>query len=260
MALFPHLTEKEFGSLDPVLQAEYTKDGEGIYRLDVTEKDGFTLENTSGLRTALARERETARRHEADLKKWKALGETPDAVRAEIDSSKKMGDLPDEKKIEEIREQERKRLAEKHDAERESWAAEKKTLEGELYESIVTQTATTEIVNAGGNPTVLLPHVLRQVRVDVNASGKRVPVVIDPATGNARVSPSPNSSGDMSIGELVGEMKKHRDFQVNFRATDAAGSDSAGGESGGGKEPATDPQLPPTERLKRIRTGETKSA
>ena len=55
--LLPNITQEQFGSLDPVLQAEYTVQADGKYRLSVQKVGTWELADTGGLLSALSDER-----------------------------------------------------------------------------------------------------------------------------------------------------------------------------------------------------------
>ena len=62
-------TVDSLDSVDEAFRGEYVEMSEGGFKLDVTESEGYTLENTSGLRSALSKERTSVKSLASDVKK-----------------------------------------------------------------------------------------------------------------------------------------------------------------------------------------------
>jgi hypothetical protein len=107
------------------------------------------------------------------------------------------------------------------------------TLQGALEKSLIEAQATAAIAGAKGVPELLLPHVMRQVKI-AEENGDFVVRVLD-AQGQPRIA---NVKGDpFTIANLVEEMKGNAIFGRAFEASGAGGSGANNGNkgSGGGK-------------------------
>lgn len=235
MALKAVLSKAEFEALTGDLKKEYIlKDG--IYLLDVTPtelEDGrqFSLDDVKGLKSALGKERQTAR----DLKKIvdafegtdpaefkKALaeletyrsGSTDEKVKAKIDAA-----------VKQVTDKYNKEVADKD--------KENKTLSSQLEEMLVTNEATKALteLGAGTAAQLLLPHVKSKVKV-AKQDGKFVVQVIG-ADGAPRISTASGNTGPMTIAELVAEMKTQPTYAVAFPGSGSAGSGGIQNGKGG---------------------------
>jgi hypothetical protein len=106
-------------------------------------------------------------------------------------------------------------------------------LQGSLEKSLIEAQATAAIAAAKGAPELLMPHVMRQVKV-VEENGEYVARVMD-ANGQPRIA---NVKGDpFTIANLVEEMKANTVFGRAFEASGTGGSGANNGNrgSGGGK-------------------------
>ena len=63
------------------LKAEYAKDADGKFRLNVNG-----IEDTTGLKNALATERKTAKDAATQLATWKKLGKAPEEITAMLEA------------------------------------------------------------------------------------------------------------------------------------------------------------------------------
>lgn len=102
-------------------------------------------------------------------------------------------------------------------------------LQGSLEKSLVEAQATAAIAAAKGSPELLLPHVMRSVKV-VEENGEFVARVLD-ATGQPRIA---NVKGDaFTIANLVDEMRANTVYGRAFEASGAGGSGAGQGNGGG---------------------------
>jgi len=75
----PNISADEFAALDPVLQAEYRREGDG-YRANIANEGGWELANTNGLLTALSTERSRADEAERSLRDAQSGSVAPEEV------------------------------------------------------------------------------------------------------------------------------------------------------------------------------------
>jgi hypothetical protein len=102
------------------------------------------------------------------------------------------------------------------------------TLQGALEKSLIEAHATAAIAAAKGVPELLLPHVMRQVKI-VEENGNFVVRVLD-AQGQPRIA---NVKGDpFTITNLVDEMKNNSIYGRAFEASGAGGSGATKTEGG----------------------------
>lgn len=100
-------------------------------------------------------------------------------------------------------------------------------LEVQLHKELVVNRATAAIVEAGGNPLLLMPHVNKYVKAVANDAGQYEVHVLDDADTRRF---SGLTGEHMTIKELVGEMKADEKFGVCFAST---------APEGGGTKPIT---------------------
>lgn len=239
MALKALISKEEYGALNDLLRGEY-KPSEaegtgGMFVLDVQETqtpDGFVyaLENVSGLKTALSKERSNAAKYKkvADAVSDLDIDQARTAM-AELEKLKQ--EDPDGKakaRFESLQ----KQLEDK-------WGKQLKEKDdrlGFLYErlnsSLIDNAAIRAVTENSGSPDLLLPHIRKMTRVVEDSGEMKVEVIDD--SGNVRISNKPGSTAPMSISELVGEMKTHQVFSRAFDGASASGSGASGRISSSG--------------------------
>lgn len=217
---------------------EYKGLAEGIRGLYEEKDGGYVLavdgiEDTSGLKSALEKERKSRSDYEKAARSWQALGKSPEEI-AEI--LQKQADA-EKAKLEEKGEWDKLRaqLVDSHGKElsaRDKVIAEKdaeiqrrqKALESYLIDAA----ATSAIAAEKGIPELLLPHVQRQVKV-FDEQGKYVVRVLAP-DGTPRM----NSKGEyLGVKDLIAELKGNDIYGRAFEGT---------GASGGGMKPGNSQQ------------------
>ncbi|MDH3375372.1 MAG: hypothetical protein OEQ39_00175 [Gammaproteobacteria bacterium] len=148
------------------------------------------------------------------VEKWKELNK----MAKDIDIAKLKG----EEAVEAVK----KQMQEAHAAELKAFEAKEAKLTSALESQLIDNAATKAIVEAGGNATLLLPHVKTGIKMQQNDEGEFVAVVVDPR-GTERFS-MVNAGKHMDISELVNELKTKDTFKSAFVA------DSSGGGAGRG--------------------------
>lgn len=209
------LTLDSLDGIDDAVKSLYVeKDGKHV--LDV---EG--VEDTTGLKTALQKERKRAEDEAKARKAYEKLGKTPDEIREllEAQEAHAMSEAERKGEWEKLKTQMNAAHAEAIKAKDETIGQMRKRLEAELVDA----KATAAIAAAKGVPDLLLPHVQRFVRVD---DGFNVQVV--DAKGDPRV----NGKGEpLTISDLIAEMKTN---EIYGRAFEGAGQSGSGTLPAGG--------------------------
>lgn len=217
------------------LAIEKLEDVEEAHRPLYAEKDGkFHLqvdgiEDTTGLRSALGKERHARAELEKKVKKWESIGKTDEEIADLIARHEEHQQSEAERKGE--WDKLKAQMNEKHLADikkMEAKLGDKDQVIGKLQSSLernlIDANATAAIAAEKGVPRLLLPHVRDHVKVVEENGAYQIRVVDE--KGEPRV----NGKGDpLSIAEMVAEMKSS---DVFGRAFDGAG------QSGGGMQPA----------------------
>lgn len=207
------------------LREHYTEQ-DGKFVLAVEAVGGFALEDVSGLKSALGKERTTREKLERDVVAFKDLD--PDKARKALTELEELKAIDPAKEADKIAsakfEAAKTQLLEKHNADLTEREGRIKTLSGAVDGLVREQRATAAIAEAKGAVDLLLPHVLRFTRT-VEKDGKFSVEVID-AEGNGRIADSKGSP--MTIKDLVAEMRGSETFGRAF---------DGDGQSGSGKTP-----------------------
>lgn len=215
---------------------DYEKREDNKYHLKIlssyVSKD--SVEDVSGLKSALHKERENNKTAAQQLRELKErVGEVdPDEYQRlkdlerqiEEDKAKKAGEW-DKLKVQ---------MSDKHQEELSKRDGREKKLLGALEQKTVDADAVSALNEHKGNVTLLLPHVKAHVRM-VEEDGAFVARVVDDA-GNPRV----NGDGNfLTVRELVSEMRDQETYAKAFENTVKSGGgtppNGSGGQGSGGK-------------------------
>ena len=212
MALKMKLTAEECGSLPEGIRGLY-EEKDGAFVLSV---DG--IEDTSGLKSALEKERRARSEYERAARQYQGLGKSPEEiaelVRAQEDTEKSR--LEQKGEWEKLKNQ----LLDSHKKELAARDEAVKAMKGTLESYLVDAAATEAIEAAKGIPQLLLPHVKSAVKV-IEEDGKYQVRVVGPDG-----SPRMNAKGEfLGIKDFVSEM---RDSEIFGRAFDGAGTTGGG--------------------------------
>lgn len=207
-------------ALPEVVRSEYTQIEGGKYRLNV---DGAEEAFVPGLKKNRDEQLTENKKLKEQLKAYEGIDVAgvrkaqQDAEQKAAEAARKAGDW-------EARE---KQLHEKYGTEIKSREERVTTLTGAVDKVLRQNAALAALAGHTDAPELLLPHVLTQLRVVEDPSdpiGFRT-VVVD-AKGNTRIA---NATGaDMTIADLVKEMKANKTFAVAFKGSGASGSGAAG--------------------------------
>lgn len=197
------------------------------HRLAVEPANGLALEDISGLKNALAEEKDM-RRKATDAKG--SLEAQIGELRAKADeletaAAKGLSEADVQRMVGERSDGAIKEMASKHEAELQAAQQRGDGLMGKVRNLLVTNEATKAIVEAGGEPELLLDRVARNTRVREGrveeGEGEFVVEVLDgngvPRVGDAKGNP-------MSISQLVEEMKGDEKLGRAFSGSNMNGS------------------------------------
>lgn len=224
------ISKAEYDKLSDPLKAFYQADGEIFVVKAEHEAFSFEVEDVTGLKTALTKERDAREALDKALKAFKDDAGNP--VKAEDVKSayaRLSQVVSDKERLETDIERVKTQMATAHQAEitkeKNKTAAVLKALEKRVVENECLKA----IDAAKGKAKVLLPHVRQFVRM-VEKGGDYVAEVIDDK-GTARV--ADGNGSPFTIDALVSELKNDPDYAPNFEASGASGG-GAGGGSGAG--------------------------
>lgn len=205
-------------------RALYEQEGEdGDFTLD-----GSLHNKITKLVESLEKERKRSKDATKESKSWADLGESPEAVRQQLESLKeahaaeieelktlidKEGDVKD--KFEKLRLE----LVKSHDEELKAKDAALVEMEETLRKHLVESAAKSAIAEAKGKVKPLLPYVLQTLKLVKEEEEYRV-VVLD-EDGEPRIT---KDGKNMDIRSLVEELKADVEFQPLFEATQTTGS------------------------------------
>lgn len=215
------LTVDSLEAVDETYHDLYEPDGDR-FKLKV---EG--IEDTSGLKSALQKERKEREAREKQAKAWERLGKSPEEIEELLEAQARA----DEAKAEKAGEWDKLKaqMNEKHQSEIKAREDKIAAMRSALERHLVDAAATAAIASEKGVPDLLLPHVQRHVRV-VEEDGEFAVKVVD-AKGDPRV----DGKGEpLTIADLVKEMKASEIFGRAFEASGNTGSGKQPGSGSGG--------------------------
>lgn len=225
------IVETTDGLPEPIQELyEPLEDGNG-FRLKVEPAGGLELQDVSGLKSALTKERAEAERLRKEAQRYKDLD--PDKAREALEKLEELEQIDPSKEADKIAAQKveaaTKQLLTKHEKELTSHKDRAEQLQRTVEKLMVDQVATSALSEAKGSVKLLLPHVQRNTRV-VERDGKFAVEVIDD-DGNVKI----NSKGEpITITELIAEMKSSDEFGRAFEASGQSGAGMARANGTGG--------------------------
>ncbi len=235
MALAAILEQAAFDALPDVVK-EHFKETDGKFHLEVIPTDGFALENVTGLKSALEKERGNQKGVSDQLARY--TNGIPDLDEA-LKTIGRIGELDNWNPGKKVEEGIKERLAEvigKHKETTDGKDTEIGTLTKELTRHLIESVAGTALSKHEAlSNELLLPHVLKQCRMTKDGD-RFFAEVINPETGVPRVG---NGNADrMTISQLVEEMKGMPEYAPAFKGSGKTGTGSAGSQSDAGTQSA----------------------
>jgi len=205
--------------LDEGVASFYSEQEDGSFLLNVTGANGYELENTTALKSALGKERANAQAASKALKQFEGLDATQ--AREALEKISEYADFDPDKKVAEAIKVREAQLIKQHEASLLSMTDENKSLIGQLEQNLITSSATKAIADLEGSVDLLLPHVMNQTRMRRAENGSFIAEVVD-SSGNPRIGDAQGSP--MSISQLVEEMKTSDAFARAFKGSGSTGS------------------------------------
>lgn len=243
---------EDVSGLSENLQSEYAKGDDGRFYLQVNSAEGFELANTGNLKKSLEAERSERSKASKTLKEFQSKfdGIDPDQARTALEKIEQLGEDTDvESRVNTLLEQKQQQLQKKYEAENQKIRQDlekkagqvdeqNKSLKSQLEKTMIRNEAMNAISAEGGSVPLLMPVIQGMTQMKQDDDGTYRVAIIDPETGNERLSTKTGSSELMSIRELVKEMKSNEDYGRAFEGTNASGSGSSGSSSasGGGSD------------------------
>lgn len=214
---------------------------EAVRQLYIEQDGRFVLnveggfEDVSKLKSALTSERALREGFEKEAKAWKNCGlDSPDKASELLKKVESMSKLDPKTEAERIAQEKinliRQQLADQAGAENKGLKAENESLTGQLQKLLVDNTAQKVLAEHEGDATLLLPHIRDRIKMVKNSQGTYVTQVLDEA-GNPRVNAD---ARDMTVADLVVEMKQDKSFSRAFNGSGASGSGAQGAGAGTG--------------------------
>lgn len=195
----------------------FVEQEDGTFKLDAD------IEDVSGLKSALKKERDTVK----DLRKKIKIDITPEELEELREKAEATNDSEEVKKA----------VKAQTKAERELAAAQERIgkLTTKLSDVMLTSEAKTAIGDAEGEEEVLLPHVLK--RATITEEDDDFVLVVKDAAGE----PLMKGGKAGTLTDVVAELKAKPQFAGAFKGTGASGSGarSSGTGSGGGSGTST---------------------
>lgn len=224
-------------SIDSIPQPlrEHYAEKDGKFYLGVTPVNGYALEDVTGLKTALGKERSGREALEKASLKFKDID--PDAARDAIAKLAELSEIDPKKEADKLAQTKfdglKTQLEGKHAGEIKAREERIAKLAKNVSSLLIDSAATAALAEAKGSVDLLLPHIRAASRVKEGDDGFSVEIV--GADGNARISTAAGNTGPMTIKELIAEMKSSEAFGRAFEASGASGS---GAQGGGGRSAA----------------------
>lgn len=199
----------------------YAQHDDGRWKLDA---DG--VEDISGLKSALQKEREEARKARATIEKYRDVD--PEKYRELLQKHEET----ERERLEAKGQYEAlvAQIKDKHGQELGKLQSEIKELVSEIERRAIDAEALQYIAELKGRPKLLLPHVKAQARV-VKRDGRWVTEVVD-ENGHVRI--KDGTGVPMTLKDLVSEMKTLDEFAVAFDAEQKSGGGAPPQKSAGG--------------------------
>ncbi len=256
MALRAVLEKEKYDGLSDDMKEHYTKKDEK-YFLDVTKVDGLGVEDIGGLKSTLENLRTVEKGLRADAKTseeaMKAVKKQMENLQGQFkdidpvaakDALNKIDDIKNwdgEKKVREAVQVAEQNVTTRMQTKLDEVVKQNTTTvtglkteledsQGQLQEAVVTTKIVEAISKENGNVDVLMPHVRNQVIMTKDSHGKFRPEVIK-ADGTPRIGDS--AGNDMTITQLVQEMKTQDTFAGCFSGANQTGSGKTGTSESG---------------------------
>lgn len=202
------LTKAEYDALpDSIPKAEVYggKFDDGRVRIDAANVDGWTVEDTAGLRAALSKKSAESSQFDGELKAFRALGMQAHEAADLIAKARQMDKWTPEEKAKESRDAAIRDVESKYKAELKAVQERADALERESDTYVRDAKLVSLLAAHAVDPQKVARLMADQVR-KVRRDGQVALEVVD-ANGNPRISMKPGQSGNMGPEELVDQWR-----------------------------------------------------
>jgi len=246
MALKAYYTDAELDEIkdhlgsEPVkaLGLEFKKDDAGHNILAVSPRDGFALENVTGLRNSVERTREE---RDAALAKAKAIGDLdPSKLPDILDKARRFDSLDPEAaagkakaQLEEWKKEYTTKVGEEHTQALAAVARQRDALQGQLAKELIESRAMQVLARVKGSPDLILPVIRNMTDAVLDEDGNMKVRVLNPLKpGQERIG---KDGEPMGLEELIlDEIKQDPRYAPAFGGSDKSGGGEGAGSGGGG--------------------------
>lgn len=226
----PKLWINDLSEVNEAWHPEYEKQSNGKYKLKGEDFDG--IDDPQGMKRALGAANSESGNRRKSIERWEKLGKTPE----EIEELLTQMQTQEQQKLEQKGQWDtlKTQMVDQHNAEKTRLQQERDQALADADNFVRETEVTRELAAAKGNPRVLLPHVNSRVKVERDDQGKRVLRVLG-EDGKPRI----NGEGNfLKISDLIGEMRKDKDFAAAFEGPNGHGGGAAAKDGGAGGTPA----------------------
>ena len=212
------------------LREYYAESDAGGYILSVSDESGYALENVQGLKSTLGKLKDRATKAEEGLKQYSAIGRSPQELAEALQQLESLRITQGEEseaisrmkaELDNVKRSARENI-EQATAPIQSLADARME---QIKDLLIDSQLQNAIIEAGGNPRLLMPILKNEVRARTDEDGKVIVEIVD-ADGTPRV--KGKDLAPMGFADLVAERRNDPDLAVAFKAN---------GHSGGGTTP-----------------------
>lgn len=212
------------------LREYYAESDAGGYILSVSDESGYALENVQGLKSTLGKLKDRATKAEESLKQYSAIGRSPQELAEALQQLESLRITQGEEseaisrmkaELDNVKRSARENI-EQATAPIQSLADARME---QIKDLLIDSQLQNAIIEAGGNPRLLMPILKNEVRARTDEDGKVIVEIVD-ADGTPRV--KGKDLAPMGFSDLVAERRNDPDLAVAFKAN---------GHSGGGTTP-----------------------
>ena len=223
MALKPFYENSE--AVPAELAEHYVEAEDGKYSLAVEQVDGYSLENVAGLKSTLGKLKERSQQAENALRPYAELGKDAQTLASDLSDLESLREAQgnESEQVTALKNSmEALKVQSKAELEKQiaPYAEKLDARTNQLKELTIANELRKAIVEAGGNPHLLVPALISSVKAEESDDGRINPVVVD-TEGTPRVVGA--DLAPMSFNDLVDEIKQRPEYQPAFEASGASG-------------------------------------
>lgn len=234
MAKKSKLTKVLYDALSDVEKKDY-KAHEDFYVLDVEEVDGWGLDNVSGLKSSLSKEREAAQKYARDVERYKDID--PDKAREAFKKLEKLGDGTSDEKIKALVDSAVRQVEEKHAVEKKGLVDRQGVLTRAVQKSLV-DAEIARVLSGKGSVDLLIEPLRKHIQVVEDKDGNFTTRVVGedgtPLLTRKQGSNGPMSAEEFILGPFKADQRYARAFDGDGITGDGAGAAGKGGGAGPG--------------------------